>query len=476
MLIMIENRASALTALRNASDCLAGSPYLFPEDESGLQRLEEIGTSLLEIQRKLDQLANVENLPKPLKRILKSREIYESNAIEGVGPDLPETVKILDDTSEIRNFVEWAVEQGLKNDRHAYDVIGLAAARALSRMFAEDINRPITEADIRTLHRIIMEGHPSAGFYKPYANSIEGNDSHQTSLPIETPAKMQEFCDWMNNLPRRGYQTLSSIVKAAAVHAWIAHIHPFEDGNGRVSRLLANLVLAREGMPPLILRSKGDRERYINALSYSDEAGDISRLILLFCRSAERIIDELLEPRVAEEFFAADIDLRLSGDFKYWQNAMNEFSEIALVKLRLANLRGDIVGGLTPSDFKALRKRKKASRAWYLNIRKMDSDAISGLWYFGYLEDWAISKVSNDEIFPCLIFMIPNPDTKAVMPYKKPSNRGRHAVVGVMVEPYTQKAYVWGERFDAIRIVSYDEAADLLVRTSLDFTLNPIDQ
>lgn len=470
---MQNSNQQPLVALRSASDCLVGSPYLFPEDESGLQRLEEIGISLLDIQRKLDQLTNVEGLPKPLKRILKSREIYESNAIEGVGPDFGSTVRILDETSEMQNFVQWALEQGIKNDRHAYDVIGLAAARELSRMFAVDVSRPITEADIRTLHKMIMEGHPSAGLYKPYANSLEGNEEHQTSLPIETPAKMQEFCNWMNNLPRKGYQTLSSIVKAAAVHAWIAHIHPFEDGNGRVSRLLANLVLAREGMPPLILRSKGDRERYINALSFSDEAGDISRLILLFCRSAERIIDELLEPQVAQEFFDADIDLRLSGEFKYWQNAMKEFSELLLVKLRLANLRGDIVGGLTPSDFKALRKRKKANRAWYLNIRTLDSESISGLWYFGYLEDWATTKVAGDEIFPCLIFMIPNPEINAITPYIKPKNRERRNVVGVMIEPYTQNAYVWGERFAAIRKVSYEEAADLVIKTSLDYSLSP---
>ena len=471
----MNSRASkeSIAALKQASDSLAGSPYSFPEDESGLQRLDEIGQSLVHIKSQLNSLITIENLPKPLARILKSREIYESNAIEGVGPSFARTVEILDKNNEVSNFVEWAITQGIKNDRHTYDVIGLAAARELAKTFATQLERPITESDIRGLHKIILDGHHSAGIYKPYTNQIEGNDSHQTSLPIETPAKMQEFCDWMNSLPRRGFQTLESIVKAAAVHAWIAHIHPFEDGNGRVARLLANLVLAREGMPPLILRAKGDRERYINALAFSDEAGDISRLILLFCRSAERIIEDLSEPAVAQEFFNSDIDLRLSGDYRYWNNALKEWTEEALVQLRLANLEAKKVGELSPSDFKALRKRRKASNAWYLNIYDRRDSYIKGLWYFGYIDDWATTKLSEDQWFPCLIFMVPDPDPKAVRPYVKPRNAERKAVIGIMIEPTENVAYIWGERYMALRKVSLKEAAQLFTQTCLDFALQP---
>jgi Fic family protein len=85
-------------AIRAASGCLEGSPYSFPIDDAGLMRMKEIGESLVSIQKKLDHLKDLENLPKPLKRILKTREVYESNAIEGLGPNLAITSAIIDET------------------------------------------------------------------------------------------------------------------------------------------------------------------------------------------------------------------------------------------------------------------------------------------------------------------------------------------------------------------------------------------
>jgi len=180
-----------IVAIRQANSCLSGSPYSFPEDDAGLQRLADIGKSLLEIQKKLDVLSNMDNLPAPLSRILKVREIYESNAIEGLGPDVATTSKIIDTSSSVTNFMEWAVNQGLKNDKHAYDVIGLTSARELSRTFSREVDRPITEIDIRGLHKIIMGDDSRSGIYKPYPNAIQGNESHQTALPTDTPAKME---------------------------------------------------------------------------------------------------------------------------------------------------------------------------------------------------------------------------------------------------------------------------------------------
>ena len=48
----------------------------------------------------------------------------------------------------------------------------------------------------------------------------------------------------------------------AKIHAGIAHIHPFWDGNGRFARLLANVPLLKSGLPPIII-SKEKRREYI---------------------------------------------------------------------------------------------------------------------------------------------------------------------------------------------------------------------
>ena len=479
---MAELSREVESAIRAASGCLEGSPYSFPIDDAGLMRMKEIGESLINIQKKLDRLMDLDKLPKPLKRILKTREVYESNAIEGLGPTLAVTSQIIDRTQaeerEVSQYVEWAITQGIKNDRHTYDVIGLNAARELSRDFAVNVERPISESDIRTLNGIILQGQPRAGIYKPYANEIQGNSSHRTALPSDTPGAMEEFCNWMNQLSRKGFQTLDSIIKAAAVHAWIAHIHPFDDGNGRIARLLANMVLAREFMPPLILRNKNDRSRYIDALAFSDEAGDLSRLILVFCRSIERIIDELSDPAIAEEYFKADIDLRLSGEYRVWKSAVDEWTQEAMVQLRLTNLTAEKVGELQPSDFKQIQKGKSASNAWYLMVKNKEGETVS-LWYFGYPPGFVMTKVEKDEISPTLFCLVPDDRPNPVRPFRSPRDSkelSRGLVTSIMIESTSKRAYVWGDDKFLVPLKNVEDrtAAIEFAKTCMDYALNPV--
>ncbi len=465
----------AENALRQSNDCLHGSPYSFPVDASGIQRLENIGESLVRIQQHLGDMSRLEDLPTPLKRILRTREIYESNAIEGLGLSAPLTLQVLDKSVREKQasfeFVEWAITQGIKNDRHTYDVIGLAAARELSRTYAKDVMRPITELDMRDLHGIILQGDPRGGIYKPYPNAILGNDDHKTALPTDTPARMNEFAYWMNNLPRRGFQTLESVVKAAAAHAWLAHIHPFDDGNGRVARLISNMLLAREGMPPLILRHEGDRTRYIDALAQSDQAGDISRLILVFCRSIERVIAEMSDPLIAQEYFEADINLRLTGEFKYWRSFIEEWTIEARGQLRIVGLSAKKVGDLQPSDFKQLQKGVAASRAWYLHV--FDGDRLIGLWFFGYLPGSSRTKLNSDQYYPCLFFAARNSDPKALKPFTVPRDSGRKVVTEIMVEPHEQRCYIRAENGPLIK-VSFAEAAQRFAETCSNYSNDPL--
>ena len=57
--------------------------------------------------------------------------------------------------------------------------------------------------------------------------------------------------------------------RAVIFHGRFEHIHPFEDGNGRIGRLLINVMLQQQGYPPLIIR-KTQRRAYFHALEAFD--------------------------------------------------------------------------------------------------------------------------------------------------------------------------------------------------------------
>ena len=52
--------------------------------------------------------------------------------------------------------------------------------------------------------------------------------------------EMRKFLDWFNN-----YNKIDLVIKAAVAHLWFVTIHPFEDGNGRITRALTDMLLAQ---------------------------------------------------------------------------------------------------------------------------------------------------------------------------------------------------------------------------------------
>jgi hypothetical protein len=92
-------------------------------------------------------------------------------------------------------------------------------------------------------------------------------------------------------------QKVSPLVEAAWLHHRFALIHPFTDGNGRVARCLATLVLLKERWFPLVV-TRSDRTSYIDALRRAD-SGDLRPLIRLFGTLQRKVIREALS--VAKE-------------------------------------------------------------------------------------------------------------------------------------------------------------------------------
>lgn len=78
---------------------------------------------------------------------------------------------------------------------------------------------------------------------------------------------MTDLVDWYNQEERRGL--LSPVELAALFHYRYIRIHPFEDGNGRIARLLVNFILTRHDYPMVVVRSR-NKQAYLEALHQTD--------------------------------------------------------------------------------------------------------------------------------------------------------------------------------------------------------------
>ena len=175
-----------------------------------------------------------------------------------------------------------------------HDVQEMTASNIGLRMMSEEAAMkefPLTQNFIRTLHKtIIREDYTvyreipggiqtsyviHAGQYKTRPNSVitrHGNRFEYAS-PEETPSMMADLVDWYNKAEQE--RSLSPVELAALFHYRYIRIHPFEDGNGRIARLMVNYILTRHDYPMIVVRSRKKSE-YLDALHKTDlEVGPI---------------------------------------------------------------------------------------------------------------------------------------------------------------------------------------------------------
>lgn len=174
------------------------------------------------------------------------------------------------------------------------DVQEMTASNVGLRMMAEEAavkEMPLTQNFIRTLHKTLLREDYTvyrdlpggvqtsytvhAGIYKTRPNSVitRYGDRFEYASPEETPGQMTDLVDWYNVAEKDG--RLSPVELAALFHYRYIRIHPFEDGNGRIARLMVNFILCRHDYPMIVVRSRNKSE-YLEALHQADlEVGPV---------------------------------------------------------------------------------------------------------------------------------------------------------------------------------------------------------
>jgi len=115
-----------------------------------------------------------------------------------------------------------------------------------------------------------------AGMIRTYEVAISGS-TFKPAYPIELDILLREFFEWY----QRNKKKIHPVHLAALMHLKFVTIHPFGDGNGRISRLLMNYVLQKNNYPMLII-DYTDRNGYNNALEKSQIQNDDEHFVLWF--------------------------------------------------------------------------------------------------------------------------------------------------------------------------------------------------
>jgi Fic family protein len=227
-----------------------------------------------------------------LHRNLEIEYTYNSNAIEGNTLTLRETQLVIREGVTI-NVKRLSYHLEAKKQPKAIEYMEILAKQKC-------ITRILQEKDVLKIHELIFLGIlENAGNYRNCQVYIEGYDLTPPS-GCEIPDLMKQLLQWLNNNP----EELRLIELAAVFHHKLASIHPFDDGNGRVSRLLTNLLLINNGYTLTTIK-RIDRKKYYDTLQKADR-GNLQPFVNFLARCVEQSLDiylNAIEPSTKKNQF-----------------------------------------------------------------------------------------------------------------------------------------------------------------------------
>lgn len=265
-------------------------------------------TILEEIDRLKEELDALRPLPSDvLARIeqkLRIESNYHSNAVEGNSLTLGET----------RSLILHGLTAHGKPMRDHLDIEGHdEAIKAMED--AVKRNELLNEVFIRNLHTVLLkepyendaitpEGQPikrriAIGEYKTQPNNVRTStgEIYYFTPPDQVKPAMGDLIDWYRGQEDEGEHP---IVIAATFHYRFIRIHPFDDGNGRMARLLMNMILIKHGYTVAVVPI-GERDQYIGMLEQADKTEDLAEFITYIAHCCEYTLNLHLKAARGED-------------------------------------------------------------------------------------------------------------------------------------------------------------------------------
>jgi len=193
--------------------------------------------------------------------------IYHDNALEGVVLSYHEIKaaidkKIISDVSLIPMYEE------IKNHKAAIEWV-----RDYAHQSAKRRKGGITVELLKQLYAMLTPEEASKGYPYRKENPLHRLYFHEIAPPDKIVIRLKKLVEWIED---QETQQLHALDRAARTHYRLMSIFPWNKNSGRVARLLMNMLLMRDGYPPVVIHSI-DRQRYYDVLRM--EGGNLLPLI-----------------------------------------------------------------------------------------------------------------------------------------------------------------------------------------------------
>lgn len=234
---------------------------------------------MTEIETLYNEWLSYQPLPEETANRLKQKFMlefnYNSNHIEGNTLTYGQTELLL-----LFGKVAEAAQMKDLEDMKAHNVglkMMIEEASNSERQLSENFIRQLHHTLLREDYKVYRESDTGvvtsytvhAGQYKTRPNSVitATGERFEYASPEETPALMYDLIEWYKEEEIK--KELTPIQLAAVFHYRYIRIHPFEDGNGRIARLLVNYILRRHNYPMIVVKTK-NKQHYLNVLNQCD--------------------------------------------------------------------------------------------------------------------------------------------------------------------------------------------------------------
>lgn len=255
---------------------------------------------------------------------------------------------------------------GLSTDHRRIPPAEQGVSELMVALYRE-FDAPVEDGRLLHWHGLLMNGRrdlAAIGRYRSGGDPMQvvSGPLHAPRVHFEAPPsarvteEMRRFLEWYARSGQLGAAPLPILTRAGLCHLFFVSIHPFEDGNGRMGRALAEKCLAEGLGHPVLLSLSAtihrERKRYYDMLERSNKHNEVTDWLVYF---AETILASLAESQSRVEFLIEKTRLldRLRGH-------LNERQEKVILRMTREGPKG-FQGGLSAENYLAITGTSRAT-------------------------------------------------------------------------------------------------------------------